>query len=373
MARLGGALKALGRRFAVACDGGCGAEILKSALMAGMAAAGSAAFDCCGAQPGSLSILLAEGYFDIGVFIRMKGDDAAALFLNAQGLPLKRSEERRLTAAFRSAQTPAVDPEEIRRPQKLEGADDLCASALLARFPIREGFAVFASASCLKEKRGVLDFLGKMGCAVSGEEEAGLFLDWGEDGLEIAGKGERPLKKEALARVLRLAYANVFPGRRVLMPVWAEAWADRLVEAAGGVPARVLSGSGADPDAAESARVFNDEALSLVLTAAFLSGGGRLRELREALPDFCIERKEAYCIAEGKGKVMRLFSAGDSGEAPAEGVRIREKEGTIVIIPHSSRPFCEIYAQGLKSEIAAELCDLYAEKIRSLDKGKASK
>jgi hypothetical protein len=160
-----------------------------------------------------------------------------------------------------------------------------------------------------------------MGCAVSGEEEAGFF-GLGRRRLEIAERGKGPEEGGAGAGPSP-GLCECLSGQTGFDAVLSEAWADRLVERRAGTRPGFV-GKRRDPDPAESARVFNDEALSLVLTAAFLSGRPA-PELREALPDFCIERKEAYCSAEGKGKVMRLFSAGDSGRR-GRGVRIRRRK-----------------------------------------------
>ena len=73
------------------------------------------------------------------------------------------------------------------------------------------------------------------------------------------------------------------------------------------------------------------------------------------------------CDFTNKGKVIRKLSEEAQDKADlSEGVKILNKKGWVLVIPHKERAVCKIIAEGATTEFANELTDIYAKKVRKI-------
>ncbi len=95
----------------------------------------------------------------------------------------------------------------------------------------------------------------------------------------------------------------------------------------------------------------------------FMAKHGRtFAEIAENMPVFTSRRREIEVTAD-KAAIMRTLSA-VKGRELVEGVKIREKVGTVLIVPQKRKNAFSICAESEDAEIAAELCDFYAKKLK---------
>lgn len=85
-------------------------------------------------------------------------------------------------------------------------------------------------------------------------------------------------------------------------------------------------------------------------------------EIVKGMPVFTSRRREIEVTAD-KAAIMRTLSAVKDREL-IEGVKIREKVGTVHIVPQKRRNAFSICAESEDAETAAELCDFYAKKLK---------
>lgn len=96
------------------------------------------------------------------------------------------------------------------------------------------------------------------------------------------------------------------------------------------------------------------------------TNGVKLSALRREIPGFSILRKEIPCREGEKGRVIKALSAEEKHAELTEGVRITGKNGTVLIMPHGSKPVCRIIAESGKAELSEELAEEFGDKIKAI-------
>jgi len=110
-----------------------------------------------------------------------------------------------------------------------------------------------------------------------------------------------------------------------------------------------------------------DGAVSLGMMSCMLAGSAlSLEEVVEGLPPFFKSETAVFCPVDRKGAVMRGVSAASAGREVdlTEGVRIAEDHGWVLVLPHSTEPQVDIYAEGESEAILEEVSGRWAEIVR---------
>lgn len=93
----------------------------------------------------------------------------------------------------------------------------------------------------------------------------------------------------------------------------------------------------------------------------------RLEQLAAKTPRLCIWRRE-ISLTRDRGEIMRLLSQRARGAGyVGAGLRLRTGGGWVYLVPLVRRHALKVVAESADMEMAAELCDLYADKVRRLD------
>lgn len=91
-----------------------------------------------------------------------------------------------------------------------------------------------------------------------------------------------------------------------------------------------------------------------------------LTTLMGSIPPFYVHQREVDCAWGAKGAVMRRLIE-DTRDAEVElldGVKVRHPQGWALVLPDPEKPLYRIYSEGHNAEIAEELTDLYAKRIK---------
>ncbi|MBO4898143.1 MAG: NTP transferase domain-containing protein [Clostridia bacterium] len=112
---------------------------------------------------------------------------------------------------------------------------------------------------------------------------------------------------------------------------------------------------------------FNFDAFAaIVKLAEFLcSEKTSLSHLLDEIPEYCVIRKDIDCAEKDKGKLMRELSSlvKDKG---ADRVCIKNEKGAVYIIPHGSKPVCQMTVDAKREEYANELAEDFTDRIRKI-------
>ncbi|NLM46472.1 MAG: NTP transferase domain-containing protein [Firmicutes bacterium] len=95
-----------------------------------------------------------------------------------------------------------------------------------------------------------------------------------------------------------------------------------------------------------------------------------LSALVDDIPPFYVQKAEVACPWDAKGAVMRrLIEETRGGNVELlDGVKVRHGQGWALVLPDSDKPVYRVYSEGNSMEAAAELADLYIEKIKQYQK-----
>lgn len=105
-----------------------------------------------------------------------------------------------------------------------------------------------------------------------------------------------------------------------------------------------------------------DAIMSLGMLLKMLEvAGTRLDATVDGLPPFFLRRRAVFCPFDRKGAVMRIMAEhGQSrGAEMTEGVRVTEKEGWALVLPHASEARVDVFVEGVDADAAEELADRY--------------
>ncbi|MCR3921606.1 MAG: sugar phosphate nucleotidyltransferase [Firmicutes bacterium] len=99
-----------------------------------------------------------------------------------------------------------------------------------------------------------------------------------------------------------------------------------------------------------------------------------LTELVNDIPSFYVHKREVDCSWGAKGAVMRrlIEETRDDEVELLDGVKVQHDQGWALVLPDSEKPIYRIYSEGLNAEMAEELTDIYAKRIKQyqIDLGK---
>ena len=110
-----------------------------------------------------------------------------------------------------------------------------------------------------------------------------------------------------------------------------------------------------------------DPMVTFLMVLNYLSLEGKpLYEVKEALPKSNLRNIALHCTTEEKASIMRMLTTDTPPEAVEliDGIRIREENAWVLILPDSTQPLVHIYAEGNSIESRDEIIEKYSLKIK---------
>jgi mannose-1-phosphate guanylyltransferase/phosphomannomutase len=113
----------------------------------------------------------------------------------------------------------------------------------------------------------------------------------------------------------------------------------------------------------------NDSLYAVIKIFEFLAKyNTTLSDLITEIPEIFIKVKTTDCPWEQKGRVMRAIIEEENNNdiELIDGVKIRNKNGWTLVLPHADEPLYNIYSEGKDYETAEELVNIYRDKINKI-------
>lgn len=377
-AKIGAAAgEAAGGAVGVADDGSHAGVTLKSALAAGVISTGTRLYDF-GSCFEALAAFAAQFCgLKLGLMTRSAGSRAVLRATDGSGLPLRRAMERKIESAVATGQIHRCEPGSYGEPMAMPGIRAVYADALARLAPEGlNGVGCEVRSSNRQVQRLLSETLRALG---AGEE--GLRAHVTASGREVSFFDEEGGYIEP-ARTLAVACRIAFEaGEDVALPFDAPRALDTLAARYGRRVLRYLSCPADTSDAkarslAAGQGFVRDGLQSAVHILAYLRRtGARLHDVAAALPPFALTVR-AVPLHANPGRVLRDLSPRESGReggtAPAEGVRLSTRRGSVLLSPLKRGTGMRILAEAADMETADELCAEYEKTLREqevLDKG----
>lgn len=375
---LGGVLAREGK-VGLGCHGGPGAQMLLRSVVSGVTAAGGQAL-CHDMECAAQAAWLAEScQLPISLFIEQEGERVFLHLFDSGGLPPVTAQQRRIEHALIHGQIPACGANRVGTCDKMgcgpreyfrDGARR-CALRRLGRRSLT--VAVPGTTAPDRALRGMLE---ELGCTVTDRWKQGIpEFRSSHGGFLLTARDERGAMLTAQQLLAMAALVELeHGGGRLAVPDDASA-AVELVAAGFGKSVQRLGRDG------EQARQLY-RALPWLRDAAFAAArlcarmaatGERLEQLAAKTPRFSGWRREVTLIGE-RAAVMARLSADLSPDCHVgEGLRLRDRGGWVYLVPHARRRAVRVVAESDDMELAAELCDFYADRVAELDREQQTK
>lgn len=202
----------------------------------------------------------------------------------------------------------------------------------------------------------------------------GVFLSGAGERAVLADQDGRIIKEEELVAVISQVFAERF--KKVFLPVNVPYALEAYIRRRGHevVRTRVFPGEFMyellKSEEYDQLRLHTDALFLVVgLLEAMAEQGRGLKDIMRGVPLFYYDRRDIPVTWAAKGKVIRRISEeylDSDAISMVQGVRVRHKEGTSLVLPDESYPICRIYSEAFSQEIAESLADFYEEKIKSI-------
>jgi mannose-1-phosphate guanylyltransferase/phosphomannomutase len=352
--------------------GGDGAAMLARAAGAGIASAGTAVL-ASDAPSAAAAAWLAERYeLPVFLFIEQAKETAYVSCFDRRGLPLDRGRQRRLEGAVLRGESVRVPGSRVGRWEPIIGCfSAYTVDAANRSWPERARLkpvtvSVTGGGACARILAQALELLG---CKVLREKCPGTpafaadrggrrLLAWDENGTALT--------PETVLAILCLVELENGEGKLALPP-----WVPSVIETMAAVHGQRVLRLGRDGAEAEelyrSLPWLRDAAFGACRICGRLSAREEtLQTLAGNIPRFALHRRE-ISLRGSRGAVMEAL-AEEHPESAGEGLRVRMGDGWVYISPLSRRSALRVVGEGQSAEMAAELCDFYAKKVRKLDR-----
>ncbi len=396
--RLGRAMGTLfAGRCGIAADGDAASLVLKKAISSGLMASGSTVFDF-GNQPLPITRSGVRVYgLCGGVHASVRENRATITVIGKDGAFLSREAMRKLMGLyhredFKSVESGAVLPPEdgrdyklyylrqlLRGMRKTNGTRVIAAASpdgkrLLAAAAAELGWHLFLEeeAPSVSDSAGMRRFAEQVpakGCRL------GAVLSPSCERVLLVDERGRRLESEVYEALSALIVMRQYPGARIIAGAGAPSAIEALAERYGASVRRTkaspidrfeaLSGGG---PAEEAQRTLQFDGVGALLHIVdFLERENTtLSALLAEIPPIYIRQSAVPCAPGERGRIIRMLSRMVPEADTLDGVKIREKNGWVLILPDGNMPACRIIAEGSREEYARELTDLYDEKIREI-------
>lgn len=348
--------------------GGMGARMLAQAAASGAAATGAAVLTHdleCAAQGAWLA---QRHQFPISLFIQQEGNRIFLHFFGKDGLPLERFYQQKLEQALCLREFPRVSARRMGETERLPVTSaSYCADAV-HRARLGKGSLRTLTAAVpgdRPEERSLRRCLELLGCTVTDCWHRGIPAFGAEHGgTVLTAQDERGtlLEPEQLLPILCLIEMENGSGQ-VAVPDGASAACD-LVTAGFSEQCLRLSRDGTKAKKLYASQPWLwDAAFAAVRIMSRMSlTGESLEHLAAKTPRFSIRKREVY-LKEEQGRVMTELAREHNLSSDGEGLRIRTGNGWVYLVPLIRRSSVRILAESPDMELAAELCDLYANRV----------
>ena len=372
MMALGSVLGA-GGQVGLGCSHTPGAGMLARAAAVGVAAAGGDALTHSLDSPVEGAGAAARFQLPASLFVEESEGRVYLHFFGQDGLPLGRERERKLEHALLQGELHRARSGQVGRLRQMEFSQNQWArgvaeGAALRRPALRR--VTVAAGDSTPEDRALRAALSALGCRLEKEWRPGIAaFQVRRGGFVLTARDEQGAEVDPGQLLTLLALIEMENGAgKVAVPAGASAAVELVAAGYGGTVLR-LDRDGDQASALYAAQPWMSQApaAAVRICSRMAVSGQKLEALVAKTPRFSAWRREIP-LSSDRGRVMQAL-ARESARVPAgEGLRLRTGNGWVYLTPLARRSALRIVAEGPDLELAAELCDFYANRTAELDR-----
>ena len=356
------------------CSNTPAGRMLARAAAAGISAAGGMSrtgeLDC----PVQWAWAAGKEKLAITLFVEAEGEGAVYLhFFDSRGLPPDRVWERKLEHAMAQGELRRVRAERVTEPQRLELSARLWAETVAHQAALGRPFLrrpTVGVARDTSEDRALGLVLKALGCQVEDRWRPGIpAFSAGHGGFRLTAQDEKGVLLDSgqlLTLVTLIEMEN--GGGKVAVPAGGSAAVDLVAAGYGGTVLRLdRDGEEAQGLYASLPWLWAAPSAAARICARMGTSGQKLEALMAKTPRFHAWRREVPLLSD-RGRVMQALAGDRARPGSGEGLRVRTGNGWVYLTPLARRQALRILAEGPDLELAAELCDFFAQRAIQADR-----
>ena len=385
-------------RCGISADGDAASLVLKKALSSGLMASGSTVFDF-GNQPLPITRSGVRVYGLSGaVHASVRENRATITVMGNGGAFLSRDMMRKLMGIYHREDFKSAEAGSVLLPEDGSEYKLYYLRQLLGGMQKTNGIRVAAAAGSPAGRRLLAAAAAELGWHLCLEEETlvetdtaamrrfaeqvpekgcrlGAVLSPSCETVHLVDERGRRVEPEVYEALSALMVMRKYPGAHIIAGAGTTSAIEALAKRYGAGVRRTKASpidrlealSGGTP-AEEAQRILQFDGVgALARIVDFLEGENTtLSALLSEIPPFYIRQSAVPCTPGDRGRIIRLLSRMVPEADTLDGVKIREKNGWVLILPDGNMPACRIIAEGSREEYARELTDLYDGKIREI-------
>jgi len=361
-------------RAGLGYGGGEGARMLAHAAGCGMSAAGCRVFESDAACPSACAWITERELLPVSLFAEQEGEHIYLHLFDKRGLPLSRASQRKIEGALLRGEQSRVPARRVGARECIVGGTEaytLDAARRAGGGHVDRPVTVSIPGSQAAD-HAMAKALTAIGCRVlrGGKENVPTFHAT-HGGFYLAARDEngQEIKGDTLLAILALI-AFESETRCIAVPPAAPAALEKLAEAHHATVLRLTRDGAAAEACYQALPCLRDAVFAACRICAWMSVRGKaLHELVSQIPRFHTVEREVSLRGD-RGQVMQALSRTEQGITEmGEGFRVHTRGGWVYIAPLTRRAALRVIAEGMDTEVAAELCSFYTEKARRLDRG----
>lgn len=357
----------------IGCSPTPGAGMLARAAAVGVAAAGGEALTHSLPSPVQGAGLAASRQIPASLFVEECDNTVYLHLFGRDGLPLGRARERKLEHALLQGEVRRTRGDKVGRLRQLEVSQDQWArqvaeEAGLRRPALRRVIAAVGEAT--PEDRALRAALSALGCKLEREWRPGIVAFHARrGGFSLTAQDERGAVADPGQLLTLLTLIEMENGSgKVAVPAGASAAVELVAAGYGGTVLR-LDRDGDQASALYAAQPWLRQApaAAVRICSRMAVSRQKLETLVDKTPRFSTWRREVS-LSSDRGRVMQALAREQSRKPTGEGLRMRTGSGWVYLTPIARRSALRIVAEGPDLELAAELCDFYANRTAEVDR-----
>ena len=355
------------------CSPTPGAGMLARAAAAGVAAAGSDALTHSLDSPVQGAGAAVYHSLPVSLFVEESGGTVYLHFFDHNGLPLGRTRERKLEHALLQGEVRRTRSGQVGRLRRSDFTMEqwvrqTVEGASLHRPALRR--VTVAVGTATPEERCLREALAGLGCKLEEVWRPGVAAFHAQrGGFSLTAQDERGAVIDPGQLLALLALIEMENGSgQVAVSAGASAAVELVAAGYGGTVLRL------DRDGEQAAALYAAQpwlrqapAAAVRICARMAVSGQKLETLVSKTPRFSSWRREVP-LSSDRGRVMQALAREQSRKPSGEGLRMRTGSGWVYLTPIARRSALRITAEGPDLELAAELCDFYADRAAELDR-----
>ena len=365
---LGHAAASISERIAVAGSENGVCKLLSNAFIAG-AGSGGAQITELEAGLFSVAAFFSRSFlFNLTFFFESDNGRIRIRVADKFGLTVDRATQRQLEDEMKNSEHFRFGSSDIPMPKSISGAEESFTS-ILSKDKLERPLTL----SVIERNRAskiLQDILKNIGCKIVAPHRGIISLASSDDGTRLLVCDEKERFYDDGHILALLAYIYFNSGESSLaVPFTAPSVMEQIASENGGKILRINRDPGARELFAEQ-KILTDAASSALCLCRHLSDTREnASELFDKLPTFTLISREVS-VNRSRRAVLSYLAEADDGlhKEKTDGLRICADGGWINISPSHSRSSLRITGEGMSEEIASELCNLFIEKTRFIDK-----